>query len=324
MKKSILCVLFFFPFILHSQKLSKEAQDYKDLVMKYANDYLTPLQIDILENNYCGPECYIRYVGGKYVPWNKVITDTEVLDFIGSIVHESTHHFNDEDMYVVSETEAIYIMSTPIFKSKLIVNDMVKTNEKVVDMFRFDNYVNTDRSMASSVDGIYGLMNEYCAYYNGALTSLILYEVFKEKSSEDAEEEQMLRDIERELAMCAMSSSTAFYEFNAFIGAYLIYAKKNRDGIYKKILDNSSLVKAYSIVTDNFSDVVVKIHKYFPDHNFKREWRYDDGGSVSSTWGSNEILLLSQEIFNDYVDVLNDFSTSEKLLNPTNLILTKD
>ena len=313
MKKLILCTFLLSSILLQSQNLSKEAQDYKDLVMEYANDYLTSIQIDVLKNNYCGPECYETYVGGTFVPWNKVVSDLEVLENIGSIVHESTHHLNDQDVYVISETAAMSINNTPVFKSNIIVKDMIKRNENVVDMFRFDNYINTDRNMASSVNGIYGLMNEYCAYYNGTLASLILYENFKDSSSDNEEEEQMLRKIEKELAVAAMSEATAFYEFNSFIGAYLMYAKKNRHDVYQGILDNQSLLSAYSIVTTNFSDLVNKIHRYFPNYEFKIE-RVWDSGSSTITYGSNEILLLSQEIYNDYVDVLNDFSNSDDLI----------
>tara|TARA_B100000073_G_C23669363_1_gene547934 strand:- start:25 stop:978 length:954 start_codon:yes stop_codon:yes gene_type:complete len=316
MKKLILCTFLLSSILLQSQKLSKEAQDYKDLVMKYANYYLTSIQKDVLKNNYCGPECYKTYVGGEFVPWNKVVSDLEVLENIGSIVHESTHHLNHQDIYVVSETATMSINKTPVFKSNIMVKDMIKMNKNVVDMFRFDNYVNTDRNMSSSVSGIYGLMNEYCAYYNGTLASLILYERFKYTSSDIEEEEQVLRKIEKELAMSAMGSSTAFYEFNAFIGAYLIYAKKNRHDVYQGILDNQSLISAYSIVTANYYEIVQKIHKLFPEHNFKIQ-RIWDSGSSTITYGNNEILLLSQEIYNDYVNELNDF------INKDNIILTR-
>ena len=208
---------------------------------------------------------------------------------------------------------------------------MLRRNPKVKDMFRFDTYVNVNStsSMASSQDGIYGLMNEYCAYYNGALSAIILYEEFKEKHAENEEdvnyfnassEEKFFRDMEKEFAMSMMSSVTAFYEFNSFIGAYLMYAKENNNEVYTDIINNSLLVESYSTVTYNFSVIVEEIHEYFPEHEFKIETVWESGsgyGRSSSTYGDNETLLLSQEIFNDYIDVLNEFS------NSTNLLLTK-
>ena len=44
----MLLVLLLSPILLFPQKMSKEAQDYKDLVMEYANNYLTPIQKEIL------------------------------------------------------------------------------------------------------------------------------------------------------------------------------------------------------------------------------------------------------------------------------------
>ena len=319
MKKSMLLVLLLSPILLFPQNMSKEAQDYKDIVMKYAYNYLTPIQKDILQNHYCGPECYSTSVGGKHVPWDKETSDIKVLDDISSVVHESTHGFCSSGSwksmnFVVSESRFISVPKTEIFKSNLIVNDMLRRNPKVKDMFRFDTYVNTTRNMCSSTSGIYGLMNEYCAYYNGTSTALMLYEAFKDKHSENEEEERSFRIMEKELAMAAMGSVTAFYQFNSFIGAYLIYAKENYNEVYTEIINNSFLVESYSIVTYNFSVIAEKIHEYFPEHNFRI---ITESGSGSITYGNNESLLLSQEIFNDYINVLNQFS------NSTNLLLTK-
>ena len=69
------------------------------------------------------------------------------------------------------------------------------------------------------------------------------------------------------------------------------------------------LVESYSTVTYNFSVIAEKIHEYFPEHLF----RLSQGATITP----NESLSLSQEIFNDYVNVLNDFN------NSTNLVLTK-
>ena len=313
MKKSMLLVLLLSPILLFPQKMSKEAQDYKDLVMEYANNYLTPIQKDILQNHYCGPECYSTSVGGKHVPWDKETSDSKVLDEISTIVHESTHKFCRSGSwnsmnFVVSDSRFISVPETEIFKSYLIVNDMLRRNPKVKDMFRFDTYVDDGETgnVGSNVNGIYGLMNEYCAYYNGALSALILYEVFKDKHSDNEEEERFFRNMEMWLSVSAMCEASAFYQFNSFIGAYLIYAKENYNKVYTDIINNSLLVESYSTVTYNFSVIAEKIHEYFPEHLFRL--------SESATITPAGSLLLSQEIFNDYIDVLNQFSNSTNLL----------
>ena len=323
MKKSMLLVLLLSPILLFPQKMSKESQDYKDLVMEYAINYLTPIQKDILQNHYCGPESYSTSIDGKHIPWNKIVSDIEVLDNISTIVHESTHEFTHSESWnsinlVVSETRFISVPETDDFKANFIVKDMLRRNPKVKDMFRFDTYVGSNGG--GSCTGIYDLMNEYCAYYNGTSSALILYAVFKDKHSDNEEEEEFFRDMERVLAMSMMSSVTAFYEFNSFIGAYLMYAKENNNEVYTDIINNSLLVESYSTVTYNFSVIVEEIHEYFPEHEFKIETVWESGSGYvrsSSTYGDNETLLLSQEIFNDYIDVLNEFS------NSTNLLLTK-
>jgi hypothetical protein len=334
MKKSMLLILLLSPILLFPQDWNfqkknysnKVVQDYKDLVMEYANNYLTPIQKEILQNHYCGPECYSTTLGGKDVPWDQETSDIKVLDKISTVVHESTHHFcnsssvgkvNSEN-FVVSDSRFISVPKTDVFNANFIVEDMLRRNPKVKDMFRFDTYVGGS-GFDGSCTGIYDLMNEYCAYYNGTSTAFILYEVFKDKNSDlnyfnCTSEEKLSLDMERKLAASMMGSVTAFYEFNSFIGAYLIYAKENYNEVYTDIINNSLLVESYSTVTYNFSVIAEKIHEYFPEHNFKI---VSEIGTMTITYGDNETLLLSQEIFNDYIDVLNEFS------NSTSLLLTK-
>ena len=61
--------------------------------------------------------------------------------------------------FVVSDSRFISVPKTDVFKSNFIVEDMLRRNPKVKDMFRFDTYVNTTRNMSSISSGIYGLIN---------------------------------------------------------------------------------------------------------------------------------------------------------------------
>ncbi|MBE50552.1 MAG: hypothetical protein CMP51_02555 [Flavobacteriales bacterium] len=310
MKKFILCALLTIPNILLPQKNSSIAQEYKSLVLKFANKYLTKQQVLILQDYYCGPECYTKFVGGKYIPWDKEVSTEEVLKNISSIVHESTHHYNHSGKFVIGENSNMTIEETPVFKSSQVASEMIRKNELASDMLRFDTYVNTNSNSSSSVDGIYGLMNEYCAYYNDALASLRMYEAFENLYLETGKDS--IQKIKKDFALRLMSSITAFYEFNSFIGAYLLHAKKHRPIIYEKIRNNYSLVTAYSIVTINFQEIVEKSHELFPLHNYKivREW---GSGKSTTTYGNNESLLVSQSVYNDYISMLNEFHNSTNL-----------
>ncbi len=84
--------------------------------------------------------------------------------------------------------------------------------------------------------------------------------------------------------------------------------------MYVDILNNSLLVDSYSTVTFNFNVIAEKTHEYFPENNFKI---VSETGSTRITYGNNDRLLLSQEIYNDYIGVLNEF------INSDNLLLTK-
>ena len=73
----------------------------------------------------------------------------------------------------------------------------------------------------------------------------------------------------------------------------------------------SLLIDSYSTVTFNFNVIAEKTHEYFPENNFKR---VSETGSARITYGNNDILLLSQEIYNDYIVVLNKFSNSRHVV----------
>ena len=93
MNKQLLFLLLS-PMLLFPQEMSKENQEFKDIVMKYAYQYLSPMHIKVLEENYSGPESYFsvnRETGERYRRIYDEISDEIVLREIEVGVHESTH-----------------------------------------------------------------------------------------------------------------------------------------------------------------------------------------------------------------------------------------
>ena len=327
MKKSMLLVLLLSPILLFPQKMSTEAQEFKDIVMKYAYQYLSPMQIKVLEENYCGPDdCYksirnrnTRTGEGDYIPWNREVSDEIVIRALEVVVHESTHKFNPRDKrFVVSETEFIEIEKTEVIRTSLITNDMIDRNPIIEDISLFHTYVNVDYDyyLGSNIGGIYGLMDEYCAYYNGVSAAFILYKVFKNKQESITNDSiaEWYKDRKEDVGLDALGHMSAFYEFNSFISAYLMYVRENNYEIYDDIMNNTEFLRAYSMVTLNYKELADEIQEEFPDNKiiiYKSE-------TASVTRGANIDFEEVMAVYNDYIPFL------EKLQNiANNQILTK-
>jgi len=326
MKKSILLILLLSPILLFPQEMSKEAQEFKTIVMKYAYQYLAPMHIKVLEhhNSYSGPESYKEYRNGEYVPWDKKVSNAIVLEEITVVIHESTHGFEIGylitsppygriNRFIVSPNKYVEVKETEVIRTSVIASEMIQRNDVVKEIGAFNTYVNLDYSdnMSSNLNGIYGLMNEYCAYYNGASSAYILYSEFKkeEKLAINDSISEWYKDRKEDLGFDAFSQMSAFYKFNSFIAAYLIYVQENNPNIYNKIMNNTELLRAYAIVTNNYQKLAEEIQNEFPENEMPN-------GKV--VYSMNRYFQKYILVYNDYIPFLEEL---RNLAN--NQLLTK-
>ena len=328
-------------------KMNKEYKEFKDIVMKYAYKYLSPMHIKVLEENYSGPESYGRRNKTTGEITHRIfdeVSDEIVLREIEVVIHETTHMFGGGDeRFIVSSTEYIDVQKTEVIRTSLIADDMINRNDAIKDLQLFNIYVNVDqkkygpnagRELGSDIGGIYGLMDEYCAYYNGVSASWILYKEFKKKEElscvsngiyfpdgrvlrytiEDSIAERY-KDRKEDVGSDALGHMDAFYEFNSFIAAYLIYVQEYHPNIYNNIMNNTEFLRAYAIVTNNFQALAEEIQKEFPENKIK--WYHESDNKYSHSVKNvdfNEVM----SVYNDYIPFL------EELRNiANNQILTK-
>jgi hypothetical protein len=134
------------------------------------------------------------------------------------------------------------------FKSELISEYLpVDAKDKI---FRF-SYIKKNEGQVSNVKGLFGLMDEYSAYQNGCTAALIAYETALNEND---------TDLAVKLFKEALGTYFAYYEFNAFIGAYLKYAKIKNPNAYQKLMNNKTLRKAYTENTKRFENSLQKIY----------------------------------------------------------------
>jgi len=299
---------------MRDQEQNMRDQEFKDIVMKYAYQHLSPMHIKVLEENYCGPESLFKgnAITGEMKPWIiDEVSDEIVLREIGTIVHESTHMFCSEDeRFIVSETEYIDVQKTEVIRTSLIADDMINRNDGCKATRTFNIYINVDfnRNLGSNIGGIYGLMDEYCAFYNGVSAAWTLYKEFK-KERESARNDSIFewyKERQEDVGIDALAHIDAFYEFNSFIAAYLIYVQEYHPNIYNGIMNNTEFLQAYAIVTNNYQPLAEEIQKEFPENK------------VLDT----RLIIKWEEVisvYNDYIPFL------EKLRNiANNQLLTRN
>ena len=227
----------------------------KMLVLLFCQQY-APDYVPMLESSYSSPNSWSRTVGGVPTPANFNANDkNDVIAEFETIIHESTHHKNTREGIYLGPNK--YLLFTDaekndvqyFYKSELIADFLpIDAEEKI---FRFETYIGEGSGVSANLSGIFGLMDEYSAYQNGCSAALVAYD-------------NALQEKDTTLAITffkdALATYYAYYEFNSFIGAYLKYGKTKEPIIYQKIMNNTTLRRAYSINTIEFEKAIATLN----------------------------------------------------------------
>lgn len=227
----------------------------KMLVLLFCQQY-APDYVPMLESSYSSPNSWSRTVGGVPTPANFNANDkNDIIAEFETIIHESTHHKNTREGIYLGPNK--YLLFTDaekndvqyFYKSELIADFLpIDAEEKI---FRFETYIGEGSGVSANLSGIFGLMDEYSAYQNGCSAALVAYD-------------NALQEKDTTLAITffkdALATYYAYYEFNSFIGAYLKYGKSKEPVIYQKIMNNSTLRRAYSINTIEFEKAIATLN----------------------------------------------------------------
>lgn len=227
----------------------------KTLVLLFCQQY-APDYVPMLESSYSSPNSWSRTVGGVPTPANFNANDkNDIIAEFETIIHESTHHKNTRDGIYLGPNK--YLLFTDaekndvqyFYKSELIADFLpADAKEKI---FRFKTYIGKGSGVSANLSGIFGLMDEYSAYQNGCSAALEAYDnALKEKDTTLAI--TFFKD--------ALKTYYAYYEFNSFIGAYLKYGKSKAPIVYQKIINNSTLRRAYTVNTIEFEKAIALIN----------------------------------------------------------------
>lgn len=192
-----------------------------------------------------------------------------------TVVHEACHGLNWDigrqnnvwEGYFIDPGKTIAVNSDKVYNSielNKIVPDSLK--EKI---YRYKTYIGVkQRWLASQTKGIYGLLDEFTAYYHGALAAYELKPWYEKKFGFTDPKpwiQNYIQDIGAQI--------TAFYEFRIFIAWYLDYSRKKYPEQYKKIMDNKNLREAFTLLYDRFEKLAQQYEKevYSTEKLFKEK-----------------------------------------------------
>ncbi len=242
--------------------------------------------------------------------------EDSIVSGIDTAVHEEFHAYSfrnvpyDAENIYLGNGKSARITITNVYRSRL----MGATIPRNLRTVRWSTYVgNPSANMASDMDGIYGLLNEFTAYYWGMHTELAMFSYLKDQNAGPSEW--------CHFAMMCANDRLAYAEFKYYMLNYLAYAKKNYPAVYQGIINNKNFVSTYTTIEANYAKLIQKFEQRLKDIKTIMEAKgyevvLDDGNIMILKNGSGRGMGLFQDEYNSLIKEIGK-STYQNLLKGT-------
>lgn len=187
-----------------------------------------------------------------------------LLEGFGTVIHESCHHLNHlismnnresyqkNQGYFITKGVDIVCERGPVFNS-VKLNDFVPDNLQT-QILRYKTYIGIPQEyLGSQVNGIYGLVDELCAYYQGTKACFELYDFYFRYRCNGYKNAVEWAAYVQHIA----GSYFAWYEFRLFTSWYLEYAKQNNHDVYESCMKNTRLRLAYTLIDNLYGQLIL-------------------------------------------------------------------
>jgi hypothetical protein len=268
--------------------VSLTLQGYSQTEKTYSSKKEKKKFYDELSNKYAHED--VKYIWSKdteqnFTTWVDGDKESELIDDWETVVHETFHglcnSLNDGQNYFISKDLIIFVPYSKVYNSKEL-NTVVRKGQQD-SIYRYGIYVkgenhvpkgaggqstnkiNTNsRNEASSIqDGIYGMTEEFAAYYFSTLASFHTYDHFVSTFGKE--------DVDASYDYRHMVEGTviAYYEFHFFIAKYLMYAKEKEPEVYKGIMNNKAFRVVFTLIENRFINLILDYNDKLEDipHN---------------------------------------------------------
>lgn len=260
---------------ISKQKDYLDSNNYKNIILLGGNGVISTDIEDILNNKAITPYVDIGLLPNptpdqvlsfvkKYSPESYYILNEEIkasgnkdvfkqyiekdsigfAEEINVIVHETTHKYtsdknNGKGLTFYNGANDVLVNGNNVFMTKEIAST-IPDNFRT---YRFNDYINpTDTNIGAQVNGVYGLLNEFNAYYWGTKASYDLFNYYTQKNTNKDWIEYINGN----------GDYLAYAEFKFYILKYLLYAKQNHPDIYQSIINNTNFKTAFNSLDNNF------------------------------------------------------------------------
>ena len=186
-----------------------------------------------------------------------------MVDMLSTAIHDVFHGFCNSEprgpqYHYLGDGFYVTVEETKVYASE----EMALWIPEELQTSRFEEYVAPGcGNMASNILGIYGLLNEFNAYWTDMNHSVAMFDYF-------CAQEQTSDAWFYYIVGCE-NSRQAYAEFRYYILTYLLYARENYPKIYRAMMENQALRYAFKTVESNFASAI-ETYEY-------DLWRLDSG-----------------------------------------------
>ena len=151
----------------------------------------------------------------------------------------------------------LLVLSTEIFPSRAFASSAIPALQKSP---RFANYITSkEPSLGTQVSGVYGLLDEFNAYYSGSRVACDLVGHFLKKPESLGNGPAWVKQLGSASGMLLPHQ-----EFRGYILSYLAFAEKHHRKIYEEILSNETFIRGYRAIDSAFETLAKDFYTSFP------------------------------------------------------------
>ncbi|MBO3698041.1 hypothetical protein [Roseivirga sp. E12] len=196
--------------------------------------------------------------------WLSGKTAEDIRGSLNTVVHESLHNFtsyypyqmlsnessHDYDFgdsysaFMIDGSDIALVKHTDVYNS----NELKRDIPKALRTFRYNPYITPKSNLGSQKQGIYGLLDEFNAYFRGTLISYKLFPVYREMGSDNP---SAYLDYMQNMSSIRM----AYFEFKYYMLAYLNRAETSYPEQYEGFMSNQDLRRTYTLIHDQFEQL---------------------------------------------------------------------
>ncbi len=157
-------------------------------------------------------------------------------------------------LYYLNPKESVFLVRKKVFPAYEI-RDIIPPE------YRFAKYkafiATNDQALLPQKNGIYGLLDEWNAFYHGGLFAFEMKEFYEREGYEN------VKNWEHYFANYYEYHVT-YWEWKYYILSYLKYTKYKYPSLYKQLREDAALRQAYQKINQYFGALIATFNKYKP------------------------------------------------------------